>query len=105
MGKPVIIDSDVLRYLVQERLALQREIEITAKSAIIACEYCVHSCSRAAGCPEMCAGCEFHDECDCIGCGSRAENFEWRGVVEANEPTEEEITDFIRLLRECTSAE
>lgn len=105
MGNPVMIDSGVLRYLVQEHLALQKEVEIAAKSTIISCAYCVHSCSQPDGCLEVCAGCECEDECACFGCGSRAENFEWRGVVEANAPTEEEITDFIRLLRECTSAE
>lgn len=105
MEKPIMIDSDVLRYLVQEHLALQKEVEIAAKASIISCAYCVHSCSHPEGCTEMCAGCEFEDECACFGCGSRAENFEWRGIVEANEPTEEEITDFIRLLRECTNAE
>lgn len=98
MGNPIMIDSDVLRYLVQEHLALQKEIEIAAKSAIIYCEYCAHSCSQPAGCPEMCAGCKFHDECACFGCGSRAENFEWRGVVEANEPEDGEVEDFMARL-------
>lgn len=55
MGKPVIIDSDVLRYLVQEHLALQKEVEIAAKAAIIACEHCIHhavnmnECTTAGG--------------------------------------------------------
>lgn len=100
MGKPIMIDSDVLRYLVQEHLALQTEVENAAKATIISCEYCIHSCSQPEGCTEMCAGCELHDECACFGCGSRAENFEWRGIVEANEPTEEEIMEFVEKLTE-----
>lgn len=103
-----MINSDVLRYLVQEHLALQKEVEIAAKAAIIACEHCVHhavnmnECTTAGG---ECVRCKGSGDCPCSFCGGRSENFEWRGVVEANEPTEEEITDFIRLIRECTSAE
>ena len=108
MEKPIMIDSDVLRYLVQEHLALQKEVEIAAKAAIIACEHCAHhavnmnECTTAGG---ECVRCKVRGDCPCSFCGGRSENFEWRGIVEANEPTEEEITDFMRLLRECTSAE
>ena len=100
MGKPVIIDSDVLRYLVQEHLALVREVEIEAKATIIACEYCAYSLEQPTGCPEDCVDCKLREECHCFGCGSRAERFEWRGVVEANEPDEEEVTEFMKKLIE-----
>lgn len=108
MEKPIMIDADVLRYLVQEHLALQKEVDIAAKAAIIACEHCVHHAANMEECTTAggeCMRCKARGDCPCSFCGGRSENFEWRGVVEANVPTEEEITDFIRLLRECTSAE
>lgn len=103
MGKPVMIDSDVLRYLVQEHLALLKEVEIAAKAAIISCEYCAHSWSQPDGCPGVCAGCEYEDECACFACGSRAENFEWRGIAEANEPPDTDVDNFIACITKTES--
>lgn len=108
MGKPIMIDSDVLRYLVQEHLALQKEVEIAAKDAIVACEYCAYQIDNFAECETadgVCDSCKIRGTCPCSGCGGDCKNFEWRGIVEANKPDEEEVTEFIRLIRECTNAE
>ena len=96
MGKPVIIDSDVLRYLAKEHLALQKEVEIEAKATIIACEYCAYQIENFA----VCDSCKVRETCPCNGCGGDSKNFEWRGVVEANEPDEEEVTEFMKKLIE-----
>ena len=108
MEKPIMIDSDVLRYLVQEHLALQKEVEIAAKAAIIACEHCVHhavnmnECTTAGG---ECVRCKVRGDCPCSFCGGRSDNVEWRGIAEATEPTEKEIMEFIEKLREHHAAE
>ena len=103
MGKPIMIDSDVLRYLVQEHLALQNEVENVAKATLIACEYCAYHLENVAECTSACGECDrckVHGECPCSGCGGQSKNFEWRGIVEANEPTEEEIAEFAEKLTE-----
>ena len=103
MGKPVIIDSDVLRYLVQEHLALVKEVEIEAKATFFACEYCAYQIENFASCETaggVCDSCKVRGTCPCNGCGGDSKNFEWRGVVEANEPDEEEVTEFMKKLIE-----
>ncbi|MBE6710336.1 MAG: hypothetical protein E7579_04355 [Ruminococcaceae bacterium] len=103
MGKPVIIDSDVLRYLVQEHLALVKEVEIEAKATIIACEHCAYQIENFAECETaggVCDSCKVRGTCPCNGCGGDSKNFEWRGVVEENEPDEEEVTEFMKMLIE-----
>ena len=101
MGKPIVIDSEVLRYLVREHLALQAEVAIAAKAAIIACEHCAHhtvnmeECTTAGG---ECVRCKSRGDCPCAFCGGRSENFEWRGVVEENEPEDGEIEALMKAL-------
>lgn len=46
-----MIDSDVLRYLVQEHLALQKEVEIAAKASLITCGFCGNCEGIPGGCP------------------------------------------------------
>ena len=101
MGNPVMIDSDVLRYLVQEHLALQKEVEIAAKAAIIACEHCAYQIENFAECETaggVCDSCKVRGTCPCNGCGGDSKNFEWRGVVEANKPEDGEVEDFMARL-------
>lgn len=98
MGRPMIIDSDVLRERVKIHLAMLNEIGSAARATIIACEYCSYCAEMPQGCPEDCYECGLHDECKCFGCGGRAENFEWRGVVEANAPEDIEVENFIKAI-------
>lgn len=108
MGKPIMMDSEVLRYLVREHLALQAEVAIAAKAAIIACEHCAHHALNFEECASAhgdCEVCKVRGECPCSGCGGQSKNFEWRGVVEANEPEDGEVEEFMTQLAGGRSAE
>lgn len=98
MGKLMFVDSDVLRHFVRQYLALRNEAQETMKTSVITCEYCANSAADPATCREAhgnCYTCKLRKECACFGCGSRSENFIWRGAVEANMPDEEEVSTII----------
>lgn len=103
MGKPIMIDSDVLRYLVREHLALQNEVVLAAKATIITCEHCAHHALNFEACASAhgdCEVCRVRRECVCSGCGGQSQKFEWRGVVEENEPEDGEVEEFMAQLTE-----
>lgn len=101
MGRPVIVDLLLLRYLVREHLALQNEVRDMAKATLFPCAYCTAHIESAGDCTEAggeCKACKKNEECPCSGCHGDSENFMWRGVVEANEPEDREVSDFVALI-------
>lgn len=103
MERPIMIDSDVLRDLVQRHLALLKEVEIAAKASLITCGFCGNCEEIPGGCPKKCGECTICDECPCYGCGASAERFQWQGVVEANKPTDTEVDNFIACITKTES--
>ena len=98
MGRPVIVDSELLRYLVREHLALMNEVRDAAKAMLFSCEYCANHLESVGDCAEAggeCEVCKKNKECPCSGCHGNSENFVWRGVVEANEPEDREVSEFV----------
>ena len=101
MGRPVIVDLLLLRYLVREYLALQNEVRDMAKATLFPCAYCTAHIESAGDCTEAggeCKVCKKNTECPCSGCHGDSENFEWRGVVEANAPEDIEVENFIKAI-------
>lgn len=106
MGRPVIVDSELLRYLVREHLALMNEVRDAAKATLFPCEYCTNRLKNAGDCTEAggkCKVCKKNKECPCSGCHEYSENFVWRGVVEANEPEDREVSDFVASITKGVS--
>ena len=101
MGRPMIIDSDVLRERVKIHLAMLNEIGSAARLTLFPCGYCTNHIESAEDCKEAggeCKVCKKFLECPCSGCHGDSENFEWRGVVEANAPKDIEVENFIRAI-------
>ena len=97
----MIIDSDVLRERVKIHLAMLNEIGSAARLTLFPCEYCTNRIESVGDCTEAggeCKVCKKNTECPCSGCHGDSENFEWRGVVKANEPEDIEVENFIKAI-------
>ena len=106
MGRPVIVDSELLRYLVREHLALINEVRDAAKATLFSCEYCANHLKSVGDCTEAggeCEVCKKNRKCPCSGCHGNSENFVWRGIVEANEPEEWKVSDFVASITKGAS--
>ena len=98
MGRPVIVDSELLRYLAREHLALLNEVREAAQASLITCAFCGNCENIPAECTKKCGECTMSFECPCHGCGASAERFEWQGVTETNAPEDAEVENVITAI-------